>query len=264
MAAKRTWSVFTKPWREKTPAELGGLVSGLGFTAIELPLRPGYQVEPENAERDLPAIQRALGEYGVRVASVASGTEERIFAACQAADVRILRIMVGADRSQGYLKSIEKTRRELDALVPLCERYGVTLGVQHHYGFGVFNTMEMRHLLEGYDSKHIGAIWDAAHSALSAELPEQALDIIWDKLCLVNLKAAYYRRTNGPEASQAAFEPYFTTGQNGASSWKEIADYLVRRGYAGDICMPAEYTDEPNVEDYIARDFAYAKSLFGE
>ena len=258
----RSWSVFTKPWKNKTPDELGQLVSGLGFNAIEFPLRPGFQAEPENAEKDLPKLAETLSKYGVRISSVASNTDERIFAACQAAGVPILRIMVDADMSIGYMKSIERKKRELESLVPLCEKYGVTIGVQHHYGFGVFNTMEMRHLLEGFDPKHVGAIWDAAHSALSAEIPAQALDIIWDKLVLVNLKTAFYRRVHGPEAAQARFEPYFTTGRNGWASWKDIADQLIARGYDGDICMPAEYTDEARVEEYIAQDIAYAKSLF--
>lgn len=256
------WSIFTKPWREVSAQELGRLVKKLGFDAVEFPLRPGYQVEPENAEKGLPALQHTLSEFGVRISSVASDTSERTFAACQAAGVGILRIMAPADPDLGYIKSIKRIRRELDALLPLCERYGVQVGVQHHYGFGVFNTMEMRHLLEPYDPRYIAAIWDAAHSALSAEIPAQALDIIWDKLCLVNLKTAYYRRVTGPEAEQARFEPYFTTGRNGASSWRDIADELLRRGYEGDICMPAEYTDEANVERYIAQDVAYAKSLF--
>ena len=258
----RNWSVFTKPWKGLSSEELGKLVSHLGFDAIEFPLRPGYQVQPENAEVELPKLAKTLNGFGIRISSVASGTDESVFAACQAAGVPILRIMVGADPKLGYMKSIEAKRRELEALLPLCEKYGVTVGVQHHYGFGVFNTMELRHLLHGFDPRYVGAIWDAAHSALSAEIPAQALDIIWEHLVLVNLKTAYYRRSNGPEAEQAVFTPYFTTGRNGASSWKDIADELIRRGYDGDICMPAEYTDEANVERYIAQDLAYARSLF--
>ncbi len=259
---ERYWSIFTKPWKQLTPDELGVLVSKLGFNAIEFPLRPGFQVEPQDAETQLPRLNDTLKQYGVCITSVASGTDENIFAACQSAGVRLLRIMVSADKKLGYMKSIEEQKRKLDALLPLCEKYSVTIGVQHHYGFGVFNTMEMRHLLADYDPKYVGAIWDAAHSALAGELPEQAIDIIWDKLVLVNLKMAYYKRTNGPEAEQASFTPYFTTARQGAASWKDAADALKKRGYAGNICLPAEYTDEANVEKYVAGDLTYAKSLF--
>lgn len=36
-----TWSVFTKPWREPQVGALGELVAGMGFDAVELPVRPG-------------------------------------------------------------------------------------------------------------------------------------------------------------------------------------------------------------------------------
>ena len=257
-----TWSIFTKPWKNKTVDELGSFVSGLGFNGVEFPVRPGYQVEPENAEKGLKQLSETLAAYGVKVSSVASVTEERVFAGCQAAGCRILRIMAPCDRSKGFYASVDELRSKLYALQPLCEKYGVTVGVQQHYGFGVFNTMELNYLLRDMDTRYVGAIWDAAHSALSGEIPEQALEIIYDKLCLVNFKTAYQRRTNGPEAEQAEFRPYFTTGRNGQASWKAAADYLKARGYAGDICMPAEYTDEANVEKYIAEDVKYAKSLF--
>ncbi len=260
----RSWSVFTKPWKQLAPHALGEFVSRIGFDAIEFPLRPGYQVEPERAEKDLPALQKTLGEHGVSITSVASATDERIFAACQAAGVPILRVMAFQDRALGYMQSVAKARADLAALEPLCEKYGVVVGVQPHFGFAVSSTMELHHLLEGLNPKCIAGVWDAAHSALAGELPDQALDIVWDRLCLVNLKTAYYRRANGPEAPEADFQPYFTTGRHGASSWRRIVEILIARGYQGGICMPAEYTDEANVEQYIAEDIRYAKMLFSE
>ncbi len=260
----RYWSIFTKPWKTLSPEKLGELVSELGFNAVEFPLRPGFQVEPQNAERDLPRLNETLKQYGIRITSVASGTTENIFAACQAADIKLIRIMVGAQPELGFIKSMDAQRRSLDNLLPLCEKYGVTVGIQHHYGFGIFNTMEMRYLLNDYDPKYIGAVWDAAHSALAGELPEQAIDIIWDKLVLVNLKMAYYKRANGPEAEQAKFVPYFTTARQGAASWQDAADALNKRNYAGNICLPAEYTDEENVCKYVAEDLKYAKKLFDQ
>lgn len=51
---------------------------------------------------------------------------------------------------------MDEQKRHLDLLLLLREKYGVTVDVQHHYGFGVFNTMEMRYLLEGHDPKCVG------------------------------------------------------------------------------------------------------------
>ena len=122
--------------------------------------------------------------------------------------------------------------------------------------------MELKVLLDRYDPRWIGGVWDAAHSALSGEPPKKALDILGDHLLLVNLKNAYMCRINGPEAAQPLYKPYFTTGSQGASSWHEVADALHLKKYTGPICMCAEYTDIANTDYYIAQDLQYAKSIF--
>lgn len=152
-------------------------------------------------------------------------------------------------------------RAQLEAAVPLSEKYNVTIGVQQHVGNGVFNSMELRHLLDGFDRNRVGAIWDAAHSGLAGEDAAKGLGIVWEHLCLVNLKAAYYKRVNGPEAGQARFKPYFTTARHGNTDWATAIAFCHAHGYQGPVCFPAGYTDEANTQTYIAQDLAYAKSL---
>jgi hypothetical protein len=55
-----SFSVFTKPWKLPLP-EPAKMVAGWGFGGIELPVRPGFQVLPENLERDLPRAVRVSG-----------------------------------------------------------------------------------------------------------------------------------------------------------------------------------------------------------
>ncbi|MCI8624324.1 MAG: sugar phosphate isomerase/epimerase [Provencibacterium sp.] len=257
------FSVFTKPWKTLTATELAKKVADWGFDGVEFPLRDGYQAEPKNAVEDLPKLAKTFGEYGVSIMSVASSTDEAVFEACQKAGVPIIRIMAPMDKPEGYLYSEAQFKKYLDSLVPLCEKYGVQVGVQNHYGRQVFNTMQLRHLVEDYDPKHIGAVWDAAHSGLTGEEPDHALDIIWDKLILVNLKSAYWVRKNGPESANVLWKPYFTTGVQGMTSYPDIIDYLKKRCYTGDICLPAEYTAEELVDELTPKELAYVKSLVG-
>ncbi len=254
--------VFTKPWKTQSIDELGKFISGLGFDGIEFPLREGYQIEPANAEKGLPQLVKQLGEYGLKVNSVASTTDEKVFAGCAAAGIPVIRIMARNNLNTSYMEAIEKKKKEIESIIPLCEKYGIKVGVQHHYGPGVNNSMELRHLVGEFDPKYIGAIWDAAHSGLAGEEPEQGLDIVWSHLCMVNLKNAFYKRVSGPEAKTAEWERYFTTGKHGLASWTRVSDYLKSRQYKGAICLTAEYSDEEQVERLIAEDIVYAKSLF--
>jgi sugar phosphate isomerase/epimerase len=258
-----SFSVFTKPWKTPLP-DLARFVRGLGFDGIELPVRPGYQVLPENVGRDLPAAARLLADNGLKIFSVApSGgpLSEPFIAACAEAGVPVIRVMapIGDD---GYLASEARLQREYDALLPLLDGYGVKLGVQNHYGLTVCNAMGLRHLIERYDPRLIGAVWDAAHNALNGEDPEMAIDIVWSHLCMVNLKNAYWRRVTGPEAEDVRWRPWWTTGPQGLASWPRVTAELKRRNYPGVICLTAEYSDESVVDRLIAQDIGYAKALF--
>ena len=255
------YSIFTKPWQFLPVEDLCNKVAGWGFDGVEFPLRDGYQVEPEYAERDLPVLAKKMADHGLSIMSVASSTEENIFAACQASGVPIIRIM-GPWLSKGYNEIEKEFKAYLDNVLPLCEKYGVTVGVQNHNKNMVSATMELKVLLDGYDPKYIGAIWDAAHSGLCFESANKALDIIWDKLILVNLKNAYWKQLNGPEAPYAHFDAYFTSGRFGMASYPDIVKYLKEKNYCGDICLPAEYTDGVLVEELAPQELKYVKELF--
>jgi len=184
-----------------------------------------------------------------------------MIATCAEAGVPVIRTMITVG-PEGYLATEASVQRALGRLVPLLDKYGVTLGVQNHCGQFVNHAMGLRHLMERFEPRHIAAIWDAAHNALQGEPSESALDIIWTYLCMVNLKNAFWQRTTGPEATQALWRPYWTSGRHGLASWPAVAAELKRRGYGGVICLTAEYSDESAVDRLIAEDLAYTRSLF--
>jgi len=259
MSVSITYSVFTKPWKMPVP-QPGEFVASMGFDGIELPVRPGYQVELESVE-ELPVMANRLANFGVRILSVAGPTDEATMAACAEAGVSIIRTMVRVGPG-GYLATEAKTQKEFDALVPLLDRYGVTIGVQNHCDRFVCNAMGLRHLIEKYDPRHIGAVWDAAHNALNGEDRELALDIIWSHLCMVNFKNAFWRRVTGLEAEYAEWKHHWTSGRQGLAPWPRVAAELKARNYEGIICLTAEYDDHDSVDRLIAEDIAFARSLF--
>jgi len=242
---------------------LGEHVAQLGFTGIELPVRPGYQVPPESVERELPDAAKILADRGVRIESVAGPTDERTMDACAAAGVPIIRICVQIG-PEGYLAAESRLQREFDALLPLLEKHGITLGIQNHCGDSIGSALGLRSLLNKYDPRRIAAVWDAAHNALNGEEPDHAIDIIWSHLCMVNLKNAFWKRINGPEAVAAQWRPYWTTGRHGLASWPRVVAELKKRGYAGVVCLTAEYDDHDSVDRLIAEDLNFARSLFEE
>ncbi|MGC9347240.1 MAG: sugar phosphate isomerase/epimerase family protein [Anaerolineae bacterium] len=261
MVENVTFSVFTKPWKNLPLPQLGEWVNYLGFDGIEFPLRPGYQVEPEDVE-DLPRAARVLGGAGVRILSVAGPTDEATIAACAEAGIPTIRVMARFREGESYLEAEARLQREYDALLPLLARYGVRLGVQNHCGRFVANAVGLRRLVGKYDPRHVAVVWDAAHEALEGGEPDLALDVVWSRLCMVNLKNAFWRRTNGPEADYARWSVYWTSGRQGLASWPRVVGELRARRYAGVVCLTAEYSDHDAVNRLIAEDIAFARTLF--
>lgn len=253
-------AVFTKPWPSLSMGELARLVQGMGFDAAEVPVRPGFQVTPERVAEDLPRLVGTLGESGVRVCSVAATLDEPIFAACADTGVPVIRIMAPVRRG-AYAASVEELRRTIGEALPLCERYDVRIGVQPHQGDNISSGVTMHEALRGFGPAHVGVIWDAAHDALAGYAPETGLEAVWDQLVMVNLKNAYYERTNGPEAETAEWRSHFTTGRHGLASWPRVAAELIRRGYQGTVCLTAEYDPPGDVARLVVEDLGYARGL---
>jgi len=259
--AKVEFTVFSKPWKCPIP-ELGALISNLGFDGIELPVRPGFQVEPETVEKDLPAAAKQLAEFGIRIDDIASVPDEKTIAACAESGIPMIRICADIRAGEKYLDAEVRMQKAFDQLVPLLDRYGVRIGVQNHCNRSVGSAIGLRRLIEKFDPKHIAAVWDPAHCAIDGEPAYLAVDILWSRLCMVNLKNALYLRTTGPEADDVGWKSYWTSGRQGLASWPEVAGLLKERKYEGPVCLTAEYTDHDSVDRLIAEDLAFARSIF--
>jgi sugar phosphate isomerase/epimerase len=260
------FSVFTKPWKLEI-AELGAMVARLGFDGIELPVRPGYPVNPDNVVAELPkAAQLLQEEYGIRIESVAAPTNKATISACYAAKVPVIRICPSVPTGKSYREAEAEYQREWEELIPLLEEHSVAIGVQNHSGrFVPVHAMGLARLVAPFNPRHICAVWDVAHNALEGEGVELALDLLdGPHLKMVNLKNAIRVRVTGPEADPVTWKTYWTSGKQGLANWAKVADELKRRQWAGVLCLTAEYSDPNAIDRLIREDISYAKSLFVE
>ena len=82
MSQTNKFTVFTKSWPDMPIEELARYIKGLGFDGVELPVRPKYQVTPDNIAVELPKAAKVFADNGVTISSVASNTDEATIAAC--------------------------------------------------------------------------------------------------------------------------------------------------------------------------------------
>jgi sugar phosphate isomerase/epimerase len=251
------WSVFTKPWSALPAGELGPLVAGLGFTGAEVPVRDTAHVTPAEAESKLPGFVERLSAEGVEVISIAGDLAESTFAACRAAGVPLIRIMaeLGPD---GYASSVARVRKRLEEAAPLAERYGVQIGVQPHHGRFVSSALGVGQLLDGLPVDRFRVVWDAGHDALAGDDPRVTLELVADRLAIVNLKNAVYARSDG------GWRHWWVPGPDGMADWSAAFAELARLGWTGPVCLSGEYSDGTvPVEDRLRVDLCAAQEAAG-
>lgn len=258
MSGPITWSVFTKPWHALDGAATGRLLSDLGFAGAEVPVRPTAYVTPETAAARLPTFAAELAEHGATIISIAGDLTEPMFAAAAAAGVPMIRIMAPL-ADQDYRRSVAEVRTSLEAAIPLVERYGVAVGVQAHHGRYVTSTLGVLALLDGLPDA-FRLVWDAGHDALAGDDHDVTLRLALPRLGLVNLKNAVYERLEG--TGPARWRHRWVRGAEGLSDWPRALTTLHELGYAGPICLCAEYASEPDVTAAVRDDLAYARGLW--
>ena len=272
------FSVFTKPWKSQSLEELGEIVRNMGFNAVEYPLRDGYQVQPSDGAKGIVKLCKTLAKFDVAVTSVASGIDvrvtdgkgevvginEELFQGCGEAGVPIIRICQSLNREIGFHENMDALRKKYDAVVPYCEKYKVILGVQMHCGGAdINNSYDSYILLKDYSPDTIAAVWDSGHAGLAGESPRYGLDCLWDNLCMVNFKAAHWVNRGKTESGETRWDSVWVKGKDGMGSWSEAVNYLKSRNYSGTVCLPAEYSDESQLEQNAREDLQYIKKLFG-
>lgn len=261
--------VFTKPWKDESLAELADLVAKMGFDGVELPVRDGYQVTPETVGKSLGEAKKVFADRNLVIGSVAGSLERETIEAMGKAGIGLLRICMPIDMEKGYFASVRQLQEKVRSLQDVLEDNKVKVGMQNHYGYNVASALGLHHLLSDLPSSIAGAVLDFAHCGLDGEPVEMAYDIVKENLLMVNFKSAYRARTNGPDEEEASWQVHWATGRHSLYSWREAVTLLKEKGYARDICMPAEYNHigskspifgEETVGRTV-RDLAYLKSL---
>ena len=237
-------SLFIKPFLNCTDGELIETLKELGISRIEYPIRDGLKITPDNCEEEFPKIYRNLKENGIEVISVAGPVgafKESIFKCMKSCGITCMRVMLPMLSDTDYIKAEQRYIKELSEGIEFCKKYHAKIVIQPHNGRFLSNVYELRSLIEKLDPKYVRAVWDLGHSALTNEVPEKAVDIIFDYIDVVNLKSAYFKRIETDDGIK--YWAFYTTGDECPCDWERAVNLLKERGYKGSFCTHAEYSD---------------------
>ena len=267
--------------------QLGEKAKELGYDGIDLFVRPGNPVDPDNAIDALPEaikIWRAQGLVCPLVTAPVTMIDpeapevDRMYAACAEAGVPHLKIGFWRfDEGDDYWEVVDRARSRLEAFVKLSERYGVQTCYQSHSGpFIGSNCAGLMHLIRDFPPKYVGALPDIGHLALDGEDWAMGLGMIRDYLSIVGIKDAFYAPQ--PEGSSPAYIPRFTKVGQGCVDWRRCLEALRALGFDGPLSVSTEYdfdesiirqvgyadTAPPNLEMWAKEDADYLRGLLSD
>jgi len=255
--------LFSKFLQDKDIPGLVQLAGEHGLAGYDLCVRPGYVVNPDNADRMLPELMKAFADAGLSVPMATApgdlvdpgdATAEPLVAALGASGVPILKLgYVGYEPDEGvdYWTKVDAFRKALDGWQALGRKHGVKLCYHTHSGncLGV-NCSALMHLLRGFDPRYVGAYIDPGHLVVNGEPFAMALAIVKDYLCAVALKDLRIDcERQGDEGSHVRV---FPVAGEGNVAWSAVFAELVRYGFDGPLSVHGEY-DVQNPREWLEK-----------
>ena len=168
--------IFSKVYQalKLTFAQAAEVTAEAGIDGVDCPVRPGGEILPENATKDLPRYLEALRSRGLTmpllttaITDVESPHTEDILRAAKAAGVQYYRLGF-IPRAGDAPEQIKSVREKLTPLAALNKKIGIGALIQNHSPAGKSflggDLTEMEALLDGFDPAQIGLAFDIGHA----------------------------------------------------------------------------------------------------
>ncbi|MFO0846307.1 MAG: sugar phosphate isomerase/epimerase family protein [Gemmataceae bacterium] len=238
---------FTKTLQKLNLGELIAFCKEVGLDGVDLAVRPGYPVHPDNALKALPDVARQLKEAGLTIGLVSaptnltdpgSRTAKALFDACARAEVPALKLGYFA-YSAPFDDCLKAARRRLDGFAKLAQASNVKACYHTHSGSMLGNNAAgLRLLLEESDPHHVGAFFDTGHTAVNGGPARMEVDLVRRWLALVAIKDMAWAK------HKAGWSYHVVPVGQGIVKWPDVGRALKDCKFAGTISLHGEYEAE--------------------
>ncbi|MCK4819215.1 sugar phosphate isomerase/epimerase [bacterium] len=243
--------VFSKMFKDKNPEDLVNLAQEYGFDGYDLCVRPGYPVSPDNADEKLKEVSKLFEQNGLSIPMVTAPGDllfpehpaaEPILAAMDKANIRLFKLgyFKFDALTQDYWEEVDKIRRAFEEWQKLAKRYNIRICYHTHSNRCMgLNCSALAHLINGFDSKYIGAYIDPGHMTVEGEEFSFGTAIIKKYLSIIALKDVLLEReTHGGHGKVVS--KWVKAGE-GMVDWTAVFSELTRLGFNGPLSVHCEF-----------------------
>jgi len=253
---------FTKFLAGLSAKEVGDTAKRLGFDGLDLAIRKGQCVAPENVATALPDAMKLWSGLGLAAPLASMETKQtdprdpvvrRLFQACGKAGIHEIKIGYWKwTVAQAYWPAVESIRSDLKEFEAMSRDAGVRTLIHNHSGgnYGG-NASAAMDLVRGFDPKFIGVYLDPGHLAVCGEQPDMALAIVRDYLAMIAVKSCRY--VNAATSGPANWKSEWCQLDEGLTNWPRVIELLKQAGYDGPLSVHGEYSGPEDREAILAR-----------
>jgi sugar phosphate isomerase/epimerase len=172
-SVKRPICAFTKCLQFLNFDQIAEVLARLEFDGADITLRPGGQIEPENAKSELPKAVKTLQKAGVGIPMMTSAVtdaddKQSMETLKVAADSGIKYYRMGwlaYDFSKTIQQNLDAHKTQFEKLARLNEKLGIHGGYQNHSGIHIGAPVwDLYELLKNVDPKYLGVQYDIRHA----------------------------------------------------------------------------------------------------
>jgi sugar phosphate isomerase/epimerase len=274
-----TFAAFTESFQSWPIPKVCEKFKAIGLDGLDLTVRPGGHIEPEDAPNKLPAAAQAARDHGLRLSMLttaivsADRQAEELLAA--AAEQGVDRVKLGYYRYQKFgtlAARLDEVKRALAPIAKLGAKHGVLPCVHIHSGDTIPSGGAVAYmLLKDFSPTEIGAYVDPMHMTVEGGNDgwRQGLDLLAPWIAISSLKNGRWTPTERDAQGQQRFKFQKCPLQDGIAPLPQYMALLHKLGYRGLFTLHSEYADAGSWRvlnpdeclEQTKRDLEYARKI---
>ena len=273
------FAVFSKSFQDLPLPRVCALFRQLGADGVDLTVRPGGHIAPEEVEQRLPEAVRSAQEHGVSILMLTTAITapdalaEKIVATAERLGIDRIKLGYFHYRPLGTLRQqMDDVRRRLENITKLTRRYGVLPCVHIHSDALIPSHGTMLYeLIRDMPPDRIGAYVDPLHMSKEGGGSgwRQGLDLLAPWIALSSMKNYQWFPTHRDPTGQQRWQTKVVPVADGVAPIPDYLADLKKLGYDGIISMHSEYKGGGSWRDLdteacarqTADDLKFVKSL---
>jgi L-ribulose-5-phosphate 3-epimerase len=212
-ASLRPIHIFSKPLQWLGYDALAMLVAEAGAEGIDLSVRPGGHVLPENVESDLPKAVEAASKNGLKIDMIVTGIKgadekyaESIIRTASSLGVKYYRLgEINYEESTGIMETLHKVNTDFRKLAALNSKYKIHGAFQNHSGTRVgASVWDIYEILKDLDPAFIGCQYDIRHAVVEGGISwVNGFKLVSPWIRCTDIKDFKWSQTNGKWAPES-------------------------------------------------------------